>query len=134
MGGNQEMRDAGRVLVVTDDADSQDFWTASLELVGYDTDTCLGPGAARDCPRLHGIRCVLREVAEVAVVDLDCDEHAMACAKVPDDGGTVFIRRSDTSPTGRGELLHAVEDARRHVEDLHGAPLTHETVRALALD
>jgi hypothetical protein len=128
------MRDTGRVLVVTDDADSQEFWTASLELAGYDTDTCPGPGAARDCPRLHGVRCVLREVAEVAVVDLDCDEDALACAKVPDDGGTVFIRDSDASPTGRGELLRAVEDARRHVEDLHGSPLVHQPTPALTLD
>jgi hypothetical protein len=128
------MRDAGRVLVVTDDADSQDFWTASLELAGYDTDMCPGPGAARDCPRLHGVRCVLREGAEVAVVDLDCDEDAVVCARVPDDGGTVFIRRSIASPTGRGELLHAVEDARRHVEDLHGTPLLHQPMPALTLD
>ena len=128
------MRDTSRVLVVTDDADARDFWTASLELAGYDADTCPGPGAARDCPRLHGIRCVLRESAEVAVVDLDCDEDAQACSKVPDDAGTVFIRRSDAPPTGRGELLRAVEDARRHVVDLHGTPLLHETVPALAVD
>lgn len=128
------MRDTGRVLVVSDDADSLEFWAASLESAGYDTDICVGPGATRDCPRLHGVRCVLREGAEVAVVDLDCDEDAVVCAKVPDDGGTVFIRRSSASPTGRGELLHAVEDARRHVEDLHGAPLLHQPMPALTVD
>jgi hypothetical protein len=123
-----------RVLVVTDDVDARDFWTASLELAGYDTHTCPGPGEASDCPRLHGVRCVQREVAEVAVVDLDCDEDASVCAKVPDDGGTVFVRRLDASRTPRGELLHAVEDARRHVEDLHSAPLQSETIWALDLD
>lgn len=128
------MRDTGRVLVVTDDAHSQDFWMASLELAGYDTDICLGPGAARDCPRLHGVRCVLREGAEVAVVDLDCDEDAVVCAKVPDDGGTVFVRRSAASPTGRRELLRAVEDADRHVQDLHGAPLLNGSIQALDLE
>lgn len=124
----------GRVLVVTDDTDCRDFLTASLELAGYDTDTCLGPGATRDCPRIHGARCTLRECAEVAVVDLDCDEDALACAKVPDDGGTVFVRLSGASPVGREELLRAVEDASRHVADLRAGPRLSKTVQALDLD
>lgn len=128
------MSESCRVLVVTDDTDARDLWTASLELAGYDTDTCLGPGGARDCPRLHGARCILRERAEVAVVDLDCDEDALACAKVPDDGGTVFVRRSETSPSGRGALLRAVEDARRHVEDLHDSVLRDRPTPALDVD
>jgi hypothetical protein len=128
------MRYSGRVLVVSDDANTGDFLTDSLELAGYDTVTCLGPGAARDCPRIHGVRCTLREGAEVAVVDLDCDEDALACAKVPDDGGTVFVRRSVASPAGRGELLRAVEDASRHVADLRDAPLEDQAVRVLDLD
>jgi hypothetical protein len=122
------------VLVVTDDADTRDYWAATLELAGYHTDTCPGPGGVTDCPRLHGVRCTLREGAEVAVVDLECDEDALACTKVTDDGGTVFVRRSAASPTGRRELLRAVEDASRHVEDLHSTPHEHETVPALDLD
>lgn len=108
--------------------------TASLELAGYDTDTCAGPGEARDCPRIHGIRCGLRERAEIAVVDLDCDEDAVVCVKAPDDGGTVFARRSDASSVARGELLRAIEEASRHIEELEGTPHLNETVTAPDLD
>lgn len=124
----------GRILIVTDDPDAADFWTASLALDGYDTETCRGPGAARDCPRLHGVRCTLRERADVAVVDLDCDDDALVCGKVPDDGGTVFVRGSIVPPVGRPELSLAVDAARQHVQKLHGAQIEHETVRALDLD
>src|SRR6266487_99230 len=128
------MRHTGRVLVVTDDVETRDFWIASVGSAGYDANDCPGPGAARDCPRLHGIRCSLRESAQVAVVDLECDEEAPACIRVPDDGGTVFARRSARSPAGRRELLLAVEDADRHVQDLHGAPLLNEPVQVLDLE
>jgi CheY-like chemotaxis protein len=128
------MRHAGRVLVVSDDARTRDFLTASLGSAGYDTNTCPGPGAARDCPRLHGIRCTLRESAEVAVVDLDCDEDSPACITFPDDGGTVYVRRSPASPTRRQGLLRAVEDANQHVVDLHAAPFLNDSIQALDLD
>jgi len=121
-----------RILVVTDDAERADFWAASLELEGYDADICSGPGASRDCPRLHEVRCSLRERARVALVDLDCDEDAPVCTKIPDDGGTVFVRRSFS--IGRGELSIAIDDARRHVEHLQGAPLLNQPVRAPDLD
>ena len=124
----------GRVLVVTDDAATRDFWTASLELAGYDTVTCAGPGAARDCPRMHGIRCGMRERAEIAVVDLDCDEDAVVCVKVPDDGGTVYARRSDASSVGRDDLLRAIEEASRHIAELHGTPHLDQAVTAVDLD
>ena len=124
---------SGRVLIVTDDRDAADSWTASLALDGYDAERCLGPGAARDCPRLNGIGCTLRERADVAVVDLDCDEDAVACIKVPDDGGTVFVRRS-IGPVGRRDLSIAVDGARRHVQRLHGAQVEHGSVPALDLD
>lgn len=127
------MLHTGRVLVVTDDAAAADFWKASLELDGYDTATCPGPGAARDCPRLHAVRCTLRERADVAVVDLDCDEDALACTKVPDDGGTVFVRPS-ASMVGREDLARAIEDAQRHVEMLHGAQVDDRMLRAVDLD
>jgi hypothetical protein len=128
------MLDTGRVLVVTDDLDAADFVTASLVIAGYDTERCDGPGAARDCPRLHGVACTLRERADVAVVDLDCDEDALVCSKVPEDGGTVFVRWSSVPPIGRRGLTLAVDGARRHVESLRGAQVEQRTVRALDLD
>lgn len=128
------MLQTGRVLIVTDGPEAGDFLTASLALEGYETEMCQGPGAARDCPRLHGVRCTLRERADVAVVDLDCDEDALVCGKVPDDGGTAFVRRSSFPPIGRRELSLAVERARRHVESLDGALIGQGAVRALDLD
>jgi hypothetical protein len=123
----------GRVLVVTDDAEVADFCGAVLALDGYDTEMCPGPGAARDCPRLHGVPCTLRERADVAVIDLDCDDDAGACSKVPDDGSTVFVRRSVSVPP-REELSRAVEDVRRHARALHGAEIDARPVMALELD
>jgi len=67
-------------------------------------------------------------------VDLDCDEDAPACIKVPDDGGTVFVRRSAASSTGRRELQRAVEGADRHVQDLYGVPVLNGSIEALDLD
>jgi len=124
----------GRILVVTDDPDAADFWRASLELEGYETYPCEGPGTTRDCPRLHGIRCSLRERVDVAVVDLDCDEDAVVCTKVPDVGGTVYVRRSSGTTLGRADVSRAVADARRHVADLQDGPIEHQSVRALDLD
>jgi hypothetical protein len=127
------MLHSGRVLVVTDDPGMADVWAASLELAGYDTDTCAGPGAARDCPRLHGSQCSLRERVDVAVLDLDCDEDALVCTRVPDDGSTVFVRRSVT-PVDPPELCKAIDGALRHVEQLNAAPLLDRVVIAPDLD
>jgi hypothetical protein len=128
------MLQTGRVLVVTDDPDAADFMTASLALDGYDTETCDGPGAARDCPRLHGVACTLRERADVAVVDLDCDEDVLVCSRDPDDGGTVFVRRSSVPPVGRRGLSLAVDGALRHVQRLQGEHVERGSVRPLDLD
>ena len=128
------MLHTGRVLVVSDETAVSDFWMASLELDGYDTESCPGPSAAQDCPRLHGVRCALRERADIAVVDLDCEDDALACTKVPDDGGTVFVRRSSAPTVGREDLVRAVEDAQRHVEMLHGAEVDRRMLRAVDLD
>jgi hypothetical protein len=128
------MLHAGRVLVVSDDAQTADVWTASLELGGYDTEVCRGPGAAGDCPRLHGVRCLLRERADVAVVDLDCDDDAIACVKVPDDGSTLFARRTSSMPIERESLYDAIEETRRLVEHLKGEPLLDRPVKPIDLD
>jgi hypothetical protein len=67
-------------------------------------------------------------------VDLDCDEDSPACITFPDDGGTVYVRRSPASPTRRQGLLRAVEDANQHVVDLHAAPFLNDSIQALDLD
>jgi hypothetical protein len=108
------MLHAGRVLIVTDASGVSDYWAATLELDGYDTERCEGPEAATDCPRLHGRACSLRERADVAVVDLDCDEDARVCTRVPEDGRTVFVRRGDEPPIERAELSRRVEAALEH--------------------
>jgi CheY-like chemotaxis protein len=116
------MLHAGRVLVVTDDPETADVWTASLELEGYDTEVCRGPGASLDCPRLHGAQCLLRERADITVVDLDCDEDAVVCTRVPDDGGTLFARRTNSTPIGRETLANAVEETKQLVAHLKREP------------
>jgi CheY-like chemotaxis protein len=128
------MLDTGRMLVVTDDPESADYVVASVELDGYDVLACEGPGATRDCPRLHGIRCSLRERVDVAVVDLDCDDDALVCTKIPDDGGTVYVRSARAPSLERADLARAVADARRHVADLQRDPVQHRPVRAIDLD
>jgi hypothetical protein len=110
------------VLVVTDDVPGRDVWTAWLERAGYDTETCEGPSATRDCPRLHGVRCTLRERAEAAVVDLTVEDEANVCTTDPDDGGTVYIRRDIASGTDRVRLVGAVEDAICHVRSFGEPP------------
>ena len=102
-----------RVLIVTDDPTTSDRWSAWMELEGLTPIVCAGPGGDLDCPRLHGQQCVRREMADVAVVDLDCDDDADLCARVPDDDTSVFVRRSDPSATDRATLLQAVRGARR---------------------
>jgi len=107
-----------RVLVVTDDPATSDVWAAWLELAGHTPIVCPGPGGDLDCPRIHGQRCVRREMVDVAVVDLDCDEDADLCARVPDDGGSVFVRRSGLLAPDRAGLVRAVRDT-GHVVSRH---------------
>ena len=80
---------------------------------------CVGPGLTLDCPRLHGGHCVLREASDAAIVDLACDEDADLCTKVPDDGGTVFVRRGSPSEPDRRTLMSSVASVRDHVTRLH---------------
>lgn len=108
-----------RGLVVTDDLERADLWTSWLRRAGYTTAGCVGPGLTLDCPRIHGRRCVLREVSDVAMVDLACDEDADLCTKIPKDGGTVFVRRDSPSEPGREEMMAGVASATQHVTRLH---------------
>jgi hypothetical protein len=107
-----------RGLVVTDDLERADLWMSRLRSVGYTTAGCVGPGLTLDCPRLHGRRCVLREVSDVAMVDLGCDDDADLCTKIPKDGGTVFVRRDSPSEPGREETMAGLASAKQHVARL----------------
>jgi hypothetical protein len=122
------------VLVVTDDVPGREVWTAWLERAGYETQTCEGPSATRDCPRLHGVPCALREGADAAVVDLTVEGDANVCTTIPEDGGTVYVRRDIASGTDRVRLVGAVEDAICHVRSLREPPILDQAVRALDLD
>jgi hypothetical protein len=109
-----------RGLVVTDDLERAEVWMSWLRGAGYTTAGCVGPGLTLDCPRVHGGRCVLREVSDAAIVDLACDEDADLCTKAPDDGSTVFVRRGSPSEPGRQALMSSVASVRGHVARLHG--------------
>jgi hypothetical protein len=109
-----------RVLLVTDDLGSADRWGSWLRGAGYSTLGCVGPGLTLDCPRIHGGSCVLREAADIAIVDLNCDEDADLCTKIPGDGGSVFVRRGSVSEPDRPGLMQGVADAQWHVDALKG--------------
>jgi hypothetical protein len=94
-----------RALVVTDDLERAATWMGWCRRAGYTTTGCVGPGRTLDCPRIHGAQCVLREVADVAIVDLSCDDDADLCTKLPKDGSSIFVRRESPSEPGHGELM-----------------------------
>lgn len=108
-----------RGLVVTDNLERADIWMSWLHGAGYMTAGCVGPGLTLDCPRVHGGRCVLREVSDVAIVDLACDEDADLCTKGSDDGSTLFLRRGSPSEPDRWALMSSVASVRDHVARLH---------------
>jgi hypothetical protein len=101
-----------RALVVTEDLERAALWMSWLRGAGYTTAGCVGPGLTLDCPRLHGGRCGLREVSDVAIVDLACDDDADLCTKVPEDGSTVFVRSGSPSEPGRQALMSSVAPVR----------------------
>jgi hypothetical protein len=67
---------------------------------------------------MHGGPCALREAADIAIVDLNCDEDADLCRKVPDDGGSIFVRRGAVSEPDRRGLMQGVEDTQWHIDHL----------------
>jgi hypothetical protein len=109
-----------RGLVVTDNLERAAIWMSWLHGAGYTTAGCVGPGLTLDCPRMHGGRCVLREVSDVAIVDLTCDDDGDLCTKGSDDGSTVFVRRGSPSEPDRRTLMSSVGDVRDHVDRLRG--------------
>jgi hypothetical protein len=92
-----------------------------LSRVGLETLWCRGPNARPDCPRLEGDACPLREVADLAVVDVRASGEGelwagwpeRACTKVDDDGGTLFVddRVIELGAGGRIRLAHPPTEA-----------------------
>jgi hypothetical protein len=102
-----------KALIVTQNSERADLWMGWSRRAGYMTLGCVGPGLTLDCPRLHGNRCGLREAADVAIVDLDCDAEAGLCTRLPDDGGTVFVPRGGFGAGARVSIMERVAAADR---------------------
>jgi hypothetical protein len=99
------------VLLVSEDPWSVAQWREWLEDAGYATASCAGPHLAWPCARFDGRPCPLRELADVAVIDVPNDGASelyagwaeRLCTTVPDDGATALILheglRLDLPPT-----------------------------------
>lgn len=107
------MRSRPTALVVSEDSCLQDRWCAWLEQTGFLPLTCPGPHVVWSCPRLDGLPCPRRELADVALVELGWSDNGelyggnavRSCTKLPDDGRTVFVRFS-AEPVGAEEGAH----------------------------
>ena len=114
-------------LVVSGDPDTRDRWTHWLARAGLEILSCRGPTARLPCPRLDGRPCPLREIADLAVVDVGATGSgplARACTKRRDDGATLFVddrvievgsggRIRLTQPPTEAVMTAVVEDAFR---------------------
>jgi hypothetical protein len=100
------------VLIVGEDARRMAAWTSWLTHAGHRVSTCPGP-TLNPCPRMGAGRCLLREDADVAVVEVQGpgDERPYGewgdhgCTTVPDDGTTVYVSQI----AGPGTLKHPVD-------------------------
>ena len=96
---NDHIDDRAGVLLVSEDRATVARWTEWLEAAGFAVASCPGPHLAWPCGRLTGERCALRELADVAVVDLPddgatelySDSGDRICTTLPDDGTNVFV-------------------------------------------
>lgn len=106
-----------RALIVSSDYPLATRWASWLEWEGFDAVFCPGPGVVR-CSRLAGLRCGFRELADVAIVDVQYpttsqlyeQPPARSCTTDPDDDRTIFIldRRFERGCGGRLGLRHPV--------------------------
>jgi hypothetical protein len=109
------------VLLVSEDRATVARWTEWLEAAGFVVASCPGPHLAWPCGRVAGERCPLRELADVAVVDLPDDGATelyagwgdRICTTLPDDRTNVFVPapglRLDL-PSGVVQLRHPVTE------------------------
>ncbi len=102
------MEQLRRALVVTEDLERATTWMGWCRAAGYLTLGCVGPGLTLDCPRTRGARCPLREVADVAIVDLACDEDADLCTKLPRDASSILVPPWRASELERQEFMDDV--------------------------
>jgi hypothetical protein len=106
---------AGSVLVVSEDLLEADRWAQWLEGAGFLVVMCAGPRLRKDCPRVDGRPCLLREAVEAAVIGDGplqgaSDPVELSCTRLPDDGTTIrvegnrLVAWSDGSRTELGPL------------------------------
>jgi hypothetical protein len=107
------MSEAKKVLIVSEDVPTAAWWSGILENAGFLTAWCVGPDASENCPALDGNRCEVRQWADVAVVDVTEEANTelygghpeRMCRRLPDDGGTVWIK-VEGDPRSRASLHH----------------------------
>ena len=118
-----------RPLLVSKDFVTRQRWALWLQVEGLDVATCAGPGAVVRCPRALGLSCVLREWADVAVIDVGAGDDArgawesLSCTKLRDDTRTLLVhdqgihpRLGDAAPAvshpiEREQLVNAIRQA-----------------------
>lgn len=101
------------VLIVSEDPARLGRWSEWLARAGYTTLRCPGP-TMTSCPRLNGMPCGLRQIADAAVVEVQGpgepypygEWRARGCTTLPDDGTTIFV--SERESTALDELEHPI--------------------------
>ena len=100
---------APAALVVSEDPWTVASWSEWLEGEGFATMGCPGPVLAWRCHRASKEPCTLRELVDVAVVDLrphaDGGWPERWCVTTPDDGSTVFVAEDPSEVNFRPEEL-----------------------------
>jgi hypothetical protein len=114
LGEVASMLERQRALIVTEDSSNMNRWAMWLEEEGFSVSSCSGPHTVGRCPRLDGIRCSLREAAEIAVVDVhplgETEVYGgwaeRSCTRIPDDGRTVFVHEPRINGTFSDGGIH----------------------------
>jgi hypothetical protein len=99
-------------LVVTADFDTAATWMAWLRAEGFVTTGCAGPDLTFGCPARRGAACPCRDVADVAVVDLESDIHRRCRTEGAEDA-IVFRPRRLPSVAERADFRIRLEAAVR---------------------
>jgi hypothetical protein len=118
------MSERGTALIVADEVWKADLWTAWLREAGYSTISCPGPRVTFRCPREEGGLCAVRDMVDLAVVDVPEDPDGpyggwpeRSCTLMPDDGTTLFLHRASGPLEDGGVLQPTSKEA--FLEELH---------------